>query len=664
MSGRLRLSLQYKLFLAFVLIIIVPISVVTYVTTKRVSRQFQDHNRDLIRSIMEQMVRAYQRYGTSAVAKMEKASHSREIQEISARLSLTDSLGTTSIFEALTPEQITESAKQVGGPLDLDVFTILTGDGTIISSSHYPERFGYKNAKLLSIAARQEGVPFLIQEETANDTILTVQAIQRIALDSATKSLIIAGGYRLLRQDFLELILSYGKASLLFYDIPKKAITRLPPGRDGNPTPFAQSPDLLKLARQISEWPNNPLQPDSGAAARPELQAEISLGNSTYMFTGIPLIGVDGAGLGVLLIGLSQADLYRLLRKMTMSSTIAAAIGILSALLLSILFALRVTRPVKELSRAVRSVALGNLDQTIGVTSHDEIGMLGAAFNKMALDLKDNREKLIQIERVAAWREMARRLAHELKNPLFPIQVSVETMIKAEQRTSTEFSTIFAEGTQTILEEVESLKSIIKEFSEFARMPKPVFGPTSVNQVVKQTLLLFNPQLRTIRLIMDLDDHLPLIMADKDQLGRLIKNLVSNALEAMGEQGSLTVKTHLGSPKVPVGAGGTSSLASEGAAERASGRGIEELPALARETWVTLQIGDTGEGLSEEAKQRLFTPYYTTKPKGTGLGLAIVQSIVADHNGKISVDSAVGQGTTFEIELPISQPSLAGTETV
>lgn len=653
MRGKLRLSLQYKLFLAFVLGIILPITLVSFFTTQNLSRQFQVRNMDRIRSIVGQMARSYQQYGTAAVMKINKAAKAREISSIV--FSLSESPEFSSIYETLSPEQITESAKQVADPLDLDVFTILASDGSIISSSHYPEKFGIKNQNLVTIAMRNEDHPFLISEETPTDNILTIQATRRISLDaSGAKSLILSGGYRLFRDDFLERIRSYGEdASLLFYDAAKDTLTSKSP--DPNSVLFTNSSDLKRLAQQIRDVRDNLLIPNGARSGAPAPQMEISLRNLRYMFTGIPLIDANGECLGVLLIGLSQKHIYAFLRDMNIFATVATAIGIVAAILLSALFAMRVTQPVKALSRAVRSIAAGNLDQTISVTSQDEIGMLSAAFNKMALDLKDNREKLIQIERVAAWREMARRLAHELKNPLFPIQVSVETMIKAEQRGSPEFPTIFSEGTITILEEINSLKSIIKEFSEFARMPKPVFGPTSLNQVVKQTLMLFNNQLKTVRLVTDLDDHLPLIMADKEQLGRLIKNLVANALDAMPGDGTLTLQTRMGTYKAPPPAGGAPSMEGNGAPiEVISGDG-EDLSSRPDEPWVILKIADTGEGISEEAKQRLFTPYFTTKPKGTGLGLAIVQSIVADHNGKISVESVVGQGTTFEIDLPVSQ---------
>lgn len=621
MKSKLRWSLQYKLLLAFILVTVLPLILVSYITTTRITKQFQESNKARIRNVLAQAIRQYKQYGALARSKIDKAARAREINDIGIKINVSGQVGGQSIYELLAAEHITESAKQVAESLELDVFSILSEDGTIISSAHWPAKFGYKNSDLARMATAHENTPFLIREETSDEQFLTIQSTRFVKFDYGPNKLIVAGGYRLFSPDFVARVQSSGDAVVLFFDASKQSWHALTETDDIET--FSKQVALRNLVDQVTNKRGNLLLDSEEKKTDINLQ-EISSKNHNYVFTAIPLVSAMNTPLGALVIGLSQDDVYTFLSQMKLFSYGAAIIGILSAVALSALLALRVTGPVQKLSKAVGSMAMGDLDQKIDIRSHDEIGMLSAAFNKMALDLKSHREKLLQAERVAAWREMARRLAHELKNPLFPIQVSIETMVKAEHRNADAFQKIFSECTRTVLEEINSLKKIINEFSEFARMPRPVFAPVSLNEVVEQSLSLFTNQMDQVTLSVYLDDGLPPIMADKDHIGRVIKNLVGNALEAMPSGGRLDVTTHK--------------------------QGDE---------WVLLKISDTGVGMSEEAKRRLFTPYYTTKPRGTGLGLAIVQSIVADHHGKISVQSSVGQGTTFEIELPRDQAKYA-----
>jgi nitrogen fixation/metabolism regulation signal transduction histidine kinase len=223
----------------------------------------------------------------------------------------------------------------------------------------------------------------------------------------------------------------------------------------------------------------------------------------------------------------------------------------------------------------------------------------------------------VQTERVAAWRELARRLAHELKNPLFPLQITVENMQRARQSHPQEFDEVFREGSHTLLAELANLKQIIARFSDFAKMPAPEMQPMDLNALVGETMKLFEAQFAQARVTArtELAPELPTVAADAEQIARALRNLVLNSIDAMPEGGTLTVRT------LPQSAG------------------------------ARLEISDSGKGLSPEECERLFTPYYTTKTHGTGLGLAIVQSVVSDHHGRISVESQPGKGTTFRIDL-------------
>jgi nitrogen fixation/metabolism regulation signal transduction histidine kinase len=326
--------------------------------------------------------------------------------------------------------------------------------------------------------------------------------------------------------------------------------------------------------------------------------------------------------LAVLLIGSSRADMLKLESLIRNLGLAVGAIGVLLGLVLAWWATARITRPVHELAAAAGEVAAGNWNAHVPVQSRDEIGELAAAFNQMTRQLTEQRERLVQSERVAAWRELARRLAHELKNPLFPLQITVENMQRAREQFPEQFDEVFREGAATLLAELANLKTIINRFSDFSKMPPPERQSTNLNEILRGVMKLFDAQLaaQKVSAHLELDERLPKIEADPAQLHRAVQNLMLNALDAMPAGGVLTVRT-----------------------------GRSNAPQAASS--VLLEISDTGSGLTKEECERLFTPYYTTKQHGTGLGLAIVQSVISDHGGRISVESEPGRGSTFRIEL-------------
>src|SRR5262249_39340310 len=345
-------------------------------------------------------------------------------------------------------------------------------------------------------------------------------------------------------------------------------------------------------------------------------------------FHGIPLTGPNNQLLAILLVGSSQREVVLLTRQIIKISAAVAGAALLLGLLISLWISTRITRPVEELAEGAREVAAGRWDTRIDVRGSDEVGQLATAFNDMTRTLASQKEKLVQTERVAAWRELARRLAHELRNPLFPLQNTVENLQRAKQLEAKQFLEVFNESTATLKAELANLNAIVTRFSDFSKMPPPQFSPVNINEALRNAVRLFEPQFNEvgkphITTESFLAESLPEIDADPDLLHRAFQNLVLNALDAMPSGGTLTLRT----------------------SEHNGG--------------VRIEVADTGKGLTPEEVSRLFTPYYTTKLQGTGLGLAIVQSVVSDHHGTISVSSEEGRGATFRIDLPPHHPAAA-----
>src|SRR5262249_3470621 len=260
------------------------------------------------------------------------------------------------------------------------------------------------------------------------------------------------------------------------------------------------------------------------------------------------LRGRRGNLLGSLVVTSSQRELEGLIRLIVRTGIFVSAGGILLALVLAWWATTRVTRPVKRLAEGAREVAAGNWNTRGTVGSADGIGELAHAFNRMTRQILEQRARLLQAERVAAWRELARRLAHELKNPLFPLQITVENMKRAREQYPEQFDEVFQEGAATLLTELANLKQIIGRFSDFAKMPPPELQKVDVNRVVEQAMGLYRAQLSApghapIQPRVELTPDLPRVEADPEQLGRALGNLVLNAIDAMPNGGTLTVRT-------------------------------------------------------------------------------------------------------------------------
>jgi len=334
----------------------------------------------------------------------------------------------------------------------------------------------------------------------------------------------------------------------------------------------------------------------------------------------IELPGAGKRAAAIVEIAVSDGDMAAVLRKLTYTSAGLALAALGVVVLIGLFVARRTARDLDLLVEGSLAAARGDLDHRVPVRGRDEIGAVASAFNFMMEDLRASKERLVIAERIAAWQEIARRLAHEIKNPLTPIQMAMDTLRKTWKKQHPSFGEILEESTTTVLQEADRLKHIVTEFSDFARMPKPEFQRIDLNEVIRSSLSLYQG---AAPIEIKLLDKLPHLDADKGQVSQVVLNLVENARDAIGarEDGKIGVTTGLGD-----------------AGDRA-----------------LLIVEDNGPGVPPDLKDKVFAPYFTTKHSkgGTGLGLAIVHRIVSDHGGRIAVSDRPGGGARFSIELPL-----------
>jgi two-component system nitrogen regulation sensor histidine kinase NtrY len=599
-------TFRTKLFWVFTIALLLSVGAIVAGVTIVSRHAFEESNRQHSEALVAQFEGEFQRRGQDVVHRVQ---------------GIADAEGTVRMAIDLSRPKADVSvyvndARGVSQSHQLDFLDFVASDGAIISSNEWPARFGYKMDWLTETADWASTGSFLMKVDTQDGPALGLMSVSAVRVGD--RDLYILGGERL-GKDFLNsLVLPAGMRSLLYLD--------LQPDFDATDLVDTAGPvvDGDRLGPFIEQEKQNPVPQTfriSWAASDP---------SSAEGFHALPLLGRQKELLGVLLIGSSQREVVLLEQRIRDLALGAVALGLFLGLMLSWWGAARVTRPVQKLAEGAREVSEGNWNARVDVRGPNEIGQLASAFNRMTTQLVEQREQLVQAERVAAWRELARRLAHELKNPLFPLQTTVENLQRAKEHSPDQFEDVFRESTGILLSEIETLKSIVGRFSDFAKMPQPELGPVQVNDVVRAVVKLFESQLGAvgrppITPELHLEENLPVIQADATLLRRAIENLVLNAMDAMPAGGVLMLRT------------------------------------IHEDDSVDIEISDTGGGLTPEECERLFTPYYTTKQHGTGLGLAIVQSVVSDHGGRISVESETGVGTSFHIRLPIKPSARPGT---
>jgi two-component system, NtrC family, nitrogen regulation sensor histidine kinase NtrY len=599
------MSFRSKVFAIFLVTVLASVSLVAYGVSFYTQRSFEAMDSQRSEALVAQFNKEFAQRGEVVVQQVENITNA----DVTVRMAL--DLARPSADASLYVHDANGAAQEHG----LNFVEFVNTDGTLISSAQYPARVGYKNDWVNNVKDWRGSPAFLKKEELPDGVELSLTAVRTQSVGD--RNLYVIGGRRLDQNFLASLVLPSGTRALLYRNLEVNFVPTALADASG---PVQQADLLQPLIEQVQKQSTpQTLIKTIDWTADPA---------SSETFHAMPLTGRNGEVLGVLLLGSSRKELVNLRREILKTAAFVALAALLIGLLVSWWVSRRITRPVEELANGARDVASGRWDTHIDVKGSDEIGQLAAAFNDMTKTLASQKEKLVQTERVAAWRELARRLAHELRNPLFPLQITVENLQRARQLGPQQFQEVFSEATATLKAELANLNSIVGRFSDFSKMPAPQFTRVNVNGVLRNAVRLFEPQFTavgkpSIATEFFLSESLPEIDADPDLLHRAFQNLVLNALDAMPAGGTITFK---------------SSDAGES---------------------VRIEVADTGKGLTPEECSRLFTPYYTTKQLGTGLGLAIVQSVVSDHHGSISVSSEEGRGAAFRIDLPKRQSGVA-----
>lgn len=298
---------------------------------------------------------------------------------------------------------------------------------------------------------------------------------------------------------------------------------------------------------------------------------------------------------------------------------------LLIALLISFTQADDLIRPLVNLESATKRIASGDYTTKILTPERDELSFLAESFNAMTSELAVSRTKLLQTEKVTAWQEIARQLAHELRNPLTPIRLSAERILRISQSDPARLPQIIEPAVQAIVTEVVRLDTLLKEFAGFARLPAPQKTVVDLKPLVENLLGTYAASHGNLKV-----DHAGLmegitILADPRQIEQVFTNLIKNAVDAMHGEGEITV--------------------------------VSNLVKKGNVSYCRVQLHDNGPGIPEDLRARVFHPYVTSKADGTGLGLAIVERIVFDHQGRVWFESQLGFGTTFFLDLPLEEPA-------
>ncbi|MFP2958814.1 sensor histidine kinase [Myxococcus sp. 1LA] len=546
------MRLRTRLALAFALLAVVPLAVVVPPTLTRLRDTLSRELDARMEAATASAQESLERSGATARRAVEELVDSTIMEDLAREARERP----TRAIQAGTAEGLMKSR-------GLSVLTLFDRDGTVLSSGHLPARRGDPDPVLFAVTRQKSTrpVPVLVEVRTASGLRQLPALVTARPVDFGDLRLWAVGG----------VLLDEGLAQ-----------------------------HLARLTQtQVTLLAGDSALASAGTAEPPTVTKSLPLGDAATVRLVFSRAAAREAEQGVM-----RAFL------------LLAALGGTFAVLLGLLVSRWMTRPVEALTEGARRVAEGALESQVTVEASGEVGELVRTFNRMTSELKATTERLMASERIAAWQEVARRLAHEIKNPLTPIRMSLETLQAAQEAKHPRFPEMFKESAGVVLEEVDRLRRIVDEFSHFARMPKPQLAPVDLGELAQSVLALYATPPPGIQILPTLQTGV-VARVDRDQLTQVLVNLVKNAEEAMASTG-----------------------------------GTLRVRVRSTEADAIVEVEDSGPGIPLEHRARVFEPYFTTKDGGTGLGLAIAARILQEHGGKLDVGGEPGQGARFSLVLP------------
>jgi nitrogen fixation/metabolism regulation signal transduction histidine kinase len=302
---------------------------------------------------------------------------------------------------------------------------------------------------------------------------------------------------------------------------------------------------------------------------------------------------------------------------------------LLMTVIIAISFTRRITNPIDELTDATRRVAEGDFSIQILTRRNDELGLLIRSFNAMVQDLEKTRAALVKSEKISIWQNMAQQLAHEIKNPLTPIKLSAERVLRRWRNEPENIKEILESSMLAIIQETEGLSTLLNEFKTLSKPIEESKTWTKLREPVDELINVYSSSYPSVKFDVNHLEKDIQVKIDKHRLSQILTNLVINSIDAMNGAGSIEIRTDL----------------------------VKKRDVC----YCRISVKDTGKGINKEEGELIFTPYFTTKESGTGLGLPIIERIINDHDGAIWFDSAPGMGTTFYIDLPADHHNTEGT---
>ena len=598
------MSFASRFFVVFTLALLVSIGLVAAGVTLELRRAFDERSLEQRGALVAQFQHELER---------RQQEIARRVQEVA------DAEGTVRMaIELLSRPKADISvyandALGVSRSRHLDFLDFVSSDGSIFSSAEWPARVGPSLPWVTQADDRAARGAFLTKMDTPDGPALGLPAVSTLRVGD--KDLYVVGGSRLDQGLLAALAFPPGTRALLYLDLD---LSFQETNLVGDSGPVSQAERLAPFVNQVRRQP----VPQTFQIAWTPDRA------SAETFQALPLLGRQKELLAVLFLGSTQRDAVLFERRMLVLATLVGAAGLLFGVLLSWWGAARYQRPVLALTEALRQVSQGDLDARVIVRGHNEMAKLAREFNGMSEHLSDVWERRRQAEHVAAWREVSRGLAREIERAIAPLQTAADNFERARQQNPELLDEVARASADALAPGIAGFKTVAGRFQNFARVPALALESVNLNDLVRRAVKLFEPQFNavgrpTITPELHLDEAIPAIQADSALLERAIENLVLNAMDAMPGGGVLMLRT------------------------------------TPREGGVALEVADTGVGMSAEDRERVFTPGYTIKPHGAEMGLAVVQSIVADHGGRIFIESEPGVGTSFHVHLPNQPPERA-----